>query len=310
MTRPLTVRLADGALQLAEHPAIVLAENASAADAFRLLRSRLPTRPAHPELVLEIGAPHLQRRMLAELPAVNQQALNALIAHSRSRYFRQNGHLLVSAAAWEGPRDTEPRQAIAVAIEEPLAESLLEGAAAAGLRLRDIRPAGETAVRLSLLPAAEQARRRRARWLAAAWCAGAVAALVMLGLIGSLLWWQRRADRSEAALARLATPRAALLAARSALDSAGSMVVSLTRDDSLRGALAERLATVVGRLPEGAYLHALELNVDGRGRLTGRAGTPHLLPVALPGATLAGSATADTAGWAPFTLDLSPGWTP
>ncbi len=130
MSRPLTVRLADGALQLAEHPAIVLAESASAVDAFRLLRSRLPARPANPDLILEVGAPHLQRRTLAELPAVNQRALNALIAHSRSRYFRQNGHPLVSAATWEGPRGAAPRQAIAFAMEETLAESLVEGAAA------------------------------------------------------------------------------------------------------------------------------------------------------------------------------------
>lgn len=310
MTRLLTVRLADGALQLAEHPAIVLAESGSAVDAFRLLRSRLPARPGNPELILEVGAPHLQRRTLAELPAVNQRALNALIAHSRSRYFRQNGHPLVSAATWEGPLGSAPRQAVAFAMEETLAESLVEGAAAAGLRLRDIRPAEETAARLSLLPVAEQARRRRAGWVAAAWCAGAVAGVVLIGLLGSLLWWQRRADRSESVLARLATPRAALQAARSALDSAGSMVVTLTREDSLRGALAERLATVVGRLPDGAYLHALELNMDGRGRLTGRARAAHLLPAAFPGATLVGSAIADTAGWAPFTLELIPGRTP
>src|SRR5690606_468041 len=133
---------------------------------------------------------------------------------------------------------------------------------------------------------------------------------MVLGLIGSLLWWQRRADWSEAALARLATPRAALLAARSALDSAGSMVVTLAGEDSLRGALAERLVTVAGRLPDGAYLTALELSADGRGRLSGQARAAHLLPAAFPGATLAGSASADTAGWAPFTLELRPGRTP
>ena len=51
-------------------------------------------------LLVLVEPPLLQRRTLTDLPPVRDAALRELVAQGTARFFRQNGHALLSAATW------------------------------------------------------------------------------------------------------------------------------------------------------------------------------------------------------------------
>ena len=81
-----------------------------------LIEARQNRPPYATEIVL--APPVLQRRTLADLPPVRRNALRALVSHQASRFFRQNGHPLITDAVWLPPVKGKPRLATAVAADE------------------------------------------------------------------------------------------------------------------------------------------------------------------------------------------------
>ncbi len=101
------------------------------ADAIARLAAEAPERCWRVAVRLE--RPPVQVRTLGDLPPVKSRELRALVAHQAGRFFRRNGHPLVTDATWlgEGPG----RVAKVAAVEEPLVEAIAAGARAAGLWL-------------------------------------------------------------------------------------------------------------------------------------------------------------------------------
>jgi hypothetical protein len=263
-------------------------------------------------LTVLVAPPLVQRRTLTDLPPVRPAELSRLVAQAAPRFFRQNGHPLVSAAAWQDSGENSGRVAQAAALDIDLAEAIVAGADRAGLRLLDIHPEPATPG-LSLLPPEERARRRRREWRRVAHLAvGAVAVWLLLGaFLGVRLLVDTR--RVEHEIARLAAPRRALLAARQQMDSAGDMLTALDGAQAARPLMAARIAALVHALPDSTYLTALSLDSAGRGVAAGRTRgvgalvdvldtTLGLGPVRLEGATVRDT-TAGVA-WERFSLRL------
>lgn len=244
---------------------------AELADAVAALAGPVREHGARRRVIARLAPGAFQARTLLDLPPVPSRALALLVARGASRYFRQNGHPLVTAARWTVEGTPPVRGARAVATDEALAAAVLRGAADAGLWLEDLVPGAAPDGGFSLLPVAERARRRRAGWARAGWIAAAGACLC---LVLGLVVWGRLAARArvvEADLARLAAPRAALLAARRSLDSAAALVAALEQSSARRGVVLDRLLAVARGLPDSTVLLALELDAAGRAALTGRA---------------------------------------
>src|SRR5205807_7407643 len=119
-----------------------------------------------------------------------------LVARQAGRFFRGNGHPLVTDAAWVG--GTTSGVARAAAVEEPVAEAIAAGARAAGLWLVALAPA-EGPERLSLLPASErESRERRSRgWTRRLAAATAAIWLGVGGIYLTRLSWERRRVERE-----------------------------------------------------------------------------------------------------------------
>jgi len=218
-------------------------------------------------LVVELEKPVVQLRTLTDLPPVSPRALPDLVAHQAGRFFRRNGHPLVTDAAWMTNGQT--RLARAAAVEEPIVEAVLTGAKAAGLDVERIGPVEHPG--LSLLPAAERAARRR-HMLLGLKRLGAVAALTWLGVgllyAGRLLLERRGIERE---LAALHEPVEALLSARRELRDAQGMVRTVGDAERQRGKYLALLAAVTSALPDSAVLTSLTIESDGRGVITGAA---------------------------------------
>jgi Tfp pilus assembly protein PilN len=219
-------------------------------------------------VVVEVERPLVQLRTLTDLPPVSARALPDLVAHQAGRFFRRNGHPLVTDAAWL--TNGSARVARAAAVEEPVVQAVLAGARAAGLEVQGIAPVEHPGL-LSLLPVAERAARRRHTLLGLKRLA-AVAACVWLGvglLYSGRLIMERRAVERE--VAGLREPVDALLAARRQLRHAQSMVRAVSDAERLRGTQLALLAAVASALPDSAVLTSLTVDGDGRGVLTGAA---------------------------------------
>jgi hypothetical protein len=255
-----------------EHGAVVWAGEASYASVAELADSiaRLAGEPprACRRLVVALDRPPVQLRTLTDLPPVKETHLVALVAQQAGRFFRKNGHALVTDAAWVGQGAT--RVAHAAAVEEPLVGAIAAGARAAGLWLDTIAPADEAAA-LTLLPRAERESRERAargrtRRFAIITCALwlAVGALFFLRLA-----WERRAVERE--LAALAQPLAAVLQARRELRDAETTLDAITAAERERGRSLGLIAAVTGALPDSSVLTSFAWNADGSGVLVGGA---------------------------------------
>jgi len=278
-----------------------------------VIRQGLPLR-----IVVLVEPPLVQRRSLADLPPVRQVELTQLVARAAPRFFRQNGHLLVSAAAWAEEGSPRQRVARAAAIDTEVAEAIVAGANRAGLRLEDILVAGET-LSLSLLPPTERNRRRRLEWRGVLALAAVVAGLWLMVLVAAGARLRVEARQVNAELARLQEPRRALLAARQAMDSASDMLVALDRAQLDRNRMSTWLTILVKALPDSTFLTGLILDSAGRGIATGRTvrvgqlvealeAAPNLGAVRLEGATVRD--TVAGIQWERFSLRLGPERTP
>jgi hypothetical protein len=222
-----------------------------------------------------IAPPLFQRRTLGDLPPVSRTALRALVAHQASRFFRQNGHSLVTDAAWASATRGQPRTALAVAADEAFLTAVLEGTDRAGLRVKRVRPDDSNVqVRLSLLPAtaeAAQERRIRREIVQLAWV---VAALWVGVAAGAFLRFDRERRRVDAELTRLAAPLAALLTARREMGKAQAMLDAVASSTVDRLKLPLMVRAVTQSLPDSAFLSSLTLDINGVGSLSGAARRP------------------------------------
>jgi Tfp pilus assembly protein PilN len=259
-------------------------------------------------LDVEVDSSLVQRRALRSLPAVSESRLRALVALQSSRFFRRNGHPLVTDARWQPDhralrlpwrRAAARTVADAAALDESWALAVVEGARAVGLEVRRISPAEGS---FQLLPASELDRRRRAdgrrlRHLAAI-------AVTLWLLVGALyvirLVATDRRDRAE--IARLARPVAAVASARRELGRAAATLDGMRAAERRRSAVATELATIAAALPDSAYLTSLAVADDGRsGTLSGIALAASSVPPRIAGALsadarLASPALPDTTG--------------
>ncbi|MGH7656821.1 MAG: hypothetical protein ACREL6_01210, partial [Gemmatimonadales bacterium] len=90
---------------------------------------------------IAIGSPFVQVRMLRDLPPVRGPQLQRLVRLQSSRFFRQNGVPLLTAARWVTVKNEE-RVAVAIAVQASLIDSLAETAETAGLILESVQPEG------------------------------------------------------------------------------------------------------------------------------------------------------------------------
>ncbi len=246
-----------------EAPYSALAE---LSDAIARLAAEAPARCRG--LVVALERPPVQVRTLAELPPVKPRELRAVVAHQAGRFFRRNGHSLVTDATWTG--EGEARVARAAAVEELLVEAIAAGARAAGLWLETVALADDPAA-LALLPRSERESRERAarsrtRRLAVTTCGlWLVAGALFLGRLA----WERRAVERE--LAGLRQPVAAVLAARRELRDAEATISAMSAAERERGRSIAVLAGVTGALTDSSVLTSLTWTPDGTGVLSGAA---------------------------------------
>ncbi|MEO8139345.1 MAG: hypothetical protein ABI742_06855, partial [Gemmatimonadota bacterium] len=267
-------------------------------------------RPDRLLVVLEPAV--VQRRDLVDLPPVPHRELDRLVARGAARFFRQNGHPLVTAVTHSTRNLPEGLVVHAIAVDAALAEAILAGAREGGAGLTDI-VAAETGPGLSLLPADERIRRERQAWTHVAHLAAGTLLLWTLTagvLTGWIAWQARVVDRD---LGRLEEPRLALAAARRAMDSASAMVDSVATLGRETAALATRLQDVIAALPDSMLLTRLELDPFGAGDLEGRAATAHVVAERLAAVSglrdvrLTESGSRDSSGgviWERFTIRL------
>lgn len=233
-----------------------------------------PTRPCR-RLTVTLERPVVQLRTLVDLPPVRAKALAALVAHQPARFFRKNGRPLVTDAVWvhdelQDAKTPRRKKARAAAVEEPVVESIVAGARAAGLRLDGITPAGEP-TGLSLLPAGERASRSRIarvrlRRLA---LVAAVAWLAAGGLFLGRVTSERRRVGIE--LAAIEQPLNAVLAAKRELREAEATVLAVEAVARDRGAAASLLVAVARTLPDSAVITSLTWSAGGEGMFSGAA---------------------------------------
>jgi len=242
------------------------ADVAALADAIARLATEAPS--GCRRLIATLEHPPVQLRTLTDVPPVKRAHLAALVAQASGRFFRKNGHVLVTDAAWLEQGDT--RVARAAAVEEPLVEAIAEGARAAGLWLAAIAPADARAP-LSLLPCSERADRergahRRARQLAVA--AGAIWLVAGVLFVGRLMWERRAIERELAALAQ---PLATVLDARRELRDAEATIAAVTAAERERGRSLSVVSAITGALPDSSVLTSLAWSADGTGVIAGAA---------------------------------------
>jgi hypothetical protein len=278
-----------------------------------VVRNGLPRR-----MVVMVSPPLVQRRSLADLPPVRPAELTRLVARAAPRFFRQNGHPLVSAAAWAEEGSPPQRVVRAAAIDSDVAEAIVDGVRRAGLWLEDILVAGERPS-LSLLPPNEREHRKQREWRGVRRLAAAVTALWLMVALAAGIRLQVEAHQVGAELTRLRAPRRALLAARQAMDSAGDMLVALDGARAGRTFVATHLMALVKALPDSTFLMALTLDNTGNGTAAGLTQSVGRLVEALESASdlgaarLEGATVRDTlAGsqWERFSVRLDPEHTP
>lgn len=218
-----------------------------------------------PRLLMRLVPPLIQQRRLTDLPPVPGRELPGLLAHNTGRFFRQNGHALVTDGAWQGARGGV---VVAVAVEDHVVERVLQAVTDAGFELVDIEPLESDGPRLSLLPVAERVRRRRAAWRRTGALAAVAAAAWVISLGAALVWLTLEDRALSRELARLEEPRRAVARVRQEIRDAEAEVSALANGGAARGMLAGRIADLVGTLPAGG-LQRLVVVRDGTGELSG-----------------------------------------
>jgi hypothetical protein len=223
-----------------------------------------------PAIEVVIGSGLLQQRTLTDVPPVPTRMMREMIARSASRYFRQNGHALVTGAEWVQEED-RGQVVAAMAVDSLVIQAVLAGARQAHTRVASIVP--EHAPTISLLPREEVASRRRRQWIATGWLAAGMACLWLLaiGVTAGGRW--REAHEIDRELRRLQGPRESLMRARSAMDSADGLVRTLRSARVERHIVARALAEVSRSLPDSSVIDELLVSSDS-GRIRGRSVRP------------------------------------
>jgi len=231
--------------------------------------ARLAAEPAERcwRLAVTLERPPVQTRTLTDLPRVKDRELSALVAHQAGRYFRRNGHPLVTDAVWA---NGEARVALAAAVEEPVVEAIVDGARAAGLILEGIAPA-DTSAPLMLLPTSERAARTRVeRKLVWRLVLVTVSVWVLVfGLVVGRLMWDRRIVERQ--LASLEASLATVLAARRELHDADATLQAAAQADRDRSQGLAVLGAMTTALPDSAVLTSLTWTASDTGVVTGLA---------------------------------------
>lgn len=275
----------------------------------------LRSRPRRVEL--RLGDPYLQRRCLAGLPPVRTRQLRELVAHDAGRFFRQNGHPLVTDAVWLPKAPDGSRAALAVAADTQVLNELLAALAASGFEVRALRAAGVTSVaRMNLLPTAHRVTRARADWRVTRRLL-ALAGALWIGTGGyAAVGFLREREQIHAELDRLARPLDALREVRGDMSRADAMLGAVAASDRDRRLLARRLIRLGQALPDSLVLTGLTLEIDGSGRLTGLARAPLAVVARLEAAgvvanpRLAGGTMREVvrgSSWERFAVTFGPG---
>ena len=279
-----------------------------------LARSDLPRRPDG--MRIELDPSVTQLRTLHGLPPIRPAQLRALIATQSGRFFRRNGHPLVTDAAWTGGRRVR-KAAVAAAVEEPWVRAAIEGARLAGVAVEMVVPVpAPPGVRLDLLPDDERRRRRRdalvkvrslALLAAAAWLAAGAIWLVRLS---------RARQAVERDIAAVEAPHRALAAARRAMREAGDILAAVERERDERTAVVRAVAGIGAALPDSAMVTGLTADRTGRGELSVVARRAGLVQAALEQASpvasprMTGAVLRESVGgknWERFTVTFGGG---
>lgn len=267
------------------------------------------------QVLVSIDGSLIQQRTLTDLPPVAPRALRALVARGTSRFFRQNGHPLVSGAIWSASETGSGRTATAAAIDGVLAQAIVDGVARSGLRVEDIIPDPGPS-ELSLLPESERARQQQSEWRQVGRMAVATGLLWLIVIAGLAmrLWFESR--RVESELRQLAEPRTALIKARQAIEEATAMVSAVSESQAQRQKVAGWVWQLTRAMPDSAFIEELTMGANGAGIIKGRAASAAgvvTMVQAIPGigtgtVQMTGTAGPDgTSGWQGFTLTLGPG---
>lgn len=211
----------------------------------------------------------VQARRLDNLPPVRRPALRALVVYQSNRFFRMNGHPLVTDARWVAARSAADRHALAVAVDEELVLSALRGCSAAGLEVVAVHPAGERSLDL-LPPMTRAARLRRSRRLTGRLAVAVGAIWLIVGLISGLKF-QRDRRFVDSELRRLDTPLTALREARRRMDETSREVEAIDATAAQRLEVARLVLRIAESLPDSVVLSSLALGIGGAGSLTGTA---------------------------------------
>lgn len=235
------------------------------------LREILTAAPIHRgKLRLILEPPLVQYRRVEEIPPVRDEDLNLLVQRNTARFFRQNGHPLISTAS--RIVDDEGRSVVEMAAaEQDLVLQLIATAEALSARPVEVAPARNQSQSLSLLPKELRTRQERAAWTKLALAAMAVAVLWAGGFALLFARAVRASDEVARQLRQLEPSRQALAAARSAIDSATRMVAALDAAEPERGSLVNALARLPVLLPDSVVLTRLSLDRSGSLSLTGHA---------------------------------------
>jgi hypothetical protein len=222
--------------------------------------------------------PMLQLRHLRGIPPVrSQRALDGIVASQSSRFFRRNGHPLVTSArrlqrpAWfRKTADT----CVAAAVEQPWLDAIGAGLGAAGLGEGRIGVEGSKQGPTfrsgnAILMHAKRVRRQMIvlSWVAVAlWCAAA-------GVLA--LRVHRTKSDLATGIAQLREPASAALAARRAVAQAQEALDSVASARDLTRRVLATMAALSQAVPDSAFLTSLDWSAAGRdlgsGTVTGAA---------------------------------------
>ncbi len=223
--------------------------------------------------LLLLAPPLVQIRRVATLPPVARRELAAIVARQPQRYFRPSPGGLVVDAVWTQLGEPNQREAILAATDETFIQTLIDGAAEAGVRVDRVAPMGHESSPLNLLPARERAR-RQARDLRTIAALGCCLALLWLAIAGATAF---RLGREAARLdARLVAIRGAAESVRLARGEVEQVELAIAVVDSLRaerGELVSQVGAVVRELPSEAFLTGLVIGGDSL-LLAGKARSP------------------------------------
>lgn len=241
-------------------------------DAVGQVITALPPEAAGSRAELRVGRPRLQYRELAELPRLRAGATRALVAHQSSRFFRQNGHPLITDARWRAPAADAPGRVCAIAVEEDWIQFLLDEVTRRGIPVANVGPAIEGPLAaMTLWPGsakqAKAAREQRSRRRLTV-----TAALVWLAVgfasIGQLIHEQRALEQD---LKTLSGPLATVSQVRREMAGAERMLAGVEGAELDRTQIPGELIALSSALPESAMLSVLLLSLNGEGSLGGSA---------------------------------------